>query len=56
MSRGESQRVNPTPIRLSPDLKRKLQHIATENHRSLSGEIAIRLERSVQQDGKEARQ
>ena len=36
----------PTPIRLKDELKVWLRHQAVDNRRSLSGEIAFRLEQS----------
>ena len=42
----ESRQISPVPVRLQPDLKRWLQHKAIDNHRSLTGEVAFRLEQS----------
>lgn len=37
-------------LRLPPDLKRWLEEQAAQNHRSLNGEIVVRLERSQHTD------
>lgn len=43
---NESQQVNPYPIRLTPELKVKLQASAKANGRSLNAEMLLRLEAS----------
>lgn len=48
------KQMQPTPIRIPPDLKQWLQSEAEKNRRSLNGEVLIRLERSqAQQKSKE---
>ena len=42
----EDQRVNPYPIRLTPDLKIKLETAAKAAGRSLNAEMLLRLEAS----------
>lgn len=42
----EDNRVNPYPIRLTPELKERLQASAKANGRSLHAEMMLRLEAS----------
>lgn len=48
--------VQPTSLRLPPNLKTQLKDRATANHRSLTGEIIAILERAVRGAGKEVSQ
>lgn len=45
-----SKQERPLAVRLPPDLREYLQARAKENFRSLSSEIAARVERSRQED------
>lgn len=44
----EQQQVSPYPIRLTTDLRGKLEAIAKANGRSLNAEMLLRLELSLQ--------
>jgi hypothetical protein len=48
----KSRDVQPTALRLHPDLRDKLVKIALRNGRSLSKEIAVRLQASFDQEKK----
>lgn len=37
-------RITPYPLRLNPELRKKLETIAKENGRSLNAEITLRIE------------
>ncbi len=45
----DARQISGTPVRMPPELKRWMQHQAVDNHRSLNGEIVIRLEESRRQ-------
>jgi hypothetical protein len=38
------------PLRLPVDLRKKLEVVAGDSHRSLNGEIVFRLERSIREE------
>jgi hypothetical protein len=42
--------LTPTPVRLPDDLRLYLKHAAVDNRRSLTNEIAMRLEESRRRD------
>lgn len=44
-----SRDINPFGLRMPPELKAKLEHLAHENRRSLNAEIVARLKDSVAQ-------
>lgn len=44
-------RLNPTPVRIPPDLRAWLEQQAANNHRSLNGEIVAILSAHHQQHG-----
>lgn len=44
----------PSPVRLPTDLKDWLKHQAIDNRRSFNSEVIARLERTRQQDQREA--
>ena len=50
----ESQQVNPYPIRLTKELREKLEAIAKANGRSLNAEMILRLESTLESDSNEA--
>lgn len=46
----KTKQLAPHPLRIPPEMKAELQHSATQARRSLSAEILIRLERTLQSD------
>lgn len=47
---GMTRTDPPLRIRLSEDLKKQVQDLAAQNHRSMNAEIVARLERTIRED------
>ena len=47
-----NKQIPPFGLRLPPEVKEQLEKLAEQNRRSLNAEILVRLENSIQHEGK----